>query len=396
MRAVTGWGILLIACTLALGWVLLPFYGAIMWGVIIAMLFMPMYRRLLARLNPRRNTAAAIVMLAVVVIGVVPFALITAALAREASMLYQLIDSGQWDPGTYLRGLFDTMPGWLAALLDRVGLEDFDALQRRLASALAQGTQFIATQALGIGLTTFGFVTSLCIALYLAFFLVRDGDALAHTAWKAMPLAPRHKRELIGKFIAVVNATVKGTLLVAAIQGALGGLAFWFLGVRGPILWAVLMAFLSLLPMVGAGLVWLPVAAYFVLVGAPWKAAMLVAYGLLVIGLIDNLLRPILVGKEARLPDYLVMITTLGGMAVFGINGLVIGPVLAALFIAVWHIYSATQSSDPSESASGDLPRPGPASIRAPSSASSTGESAHKSHRGRRESVSARPGRERR
>jgi predicted PurR-regulated permease PerM len=396
VRAVIGWGILLIACALALGWVLLPFYGAIMWGVIIAMLFMPMYRHLLARLNQRRNTAAAIVLLVVVVIGVVPFALITAALAREASVLYLLIDSGEWDPGTYLRGLFDTMPDWLASLLDRVGLENFDTLRRRLAAAFAQGSQFIATQALGIGLNTFGFVASLCIALYLAFFLVRDGDALAQTAWKAMPLAPRHKRELIDKFIAVVNATVKGTLLVAAIQGALGGLAFWFLGVRGPILWAVLMAFLSLLPMVGAGLVWLPVAAYFLLVGATWKAVMLVTYGLLVIGLIDNLLRPALVGREARMPDYLVMITTLGGMAVFGVNGCVIGPAVAAMFIAVWHIYSATQSADPSEPASGDLPRPGPASIRAPMSASRMGEPAHESHRGLSESVAARPGRERR
>jgi predicted PurR-regulated permease PerM len=159
------------------------------------------------------------------------------------------------------------------------------------------------------------------------------------TVWRAIPLADEHKRELLGKFTTVIRATVKGNLLVAVIQGGLGGLAFGFLGVRGALLWAVLMAFLSLLPAVGAGLVWVPVALYFFLTGAIWQGIALVAYGVLVIGLVDNLLRPILVGKDTRMPDYVVMITTLGGMAVFGINGFVMGPAIAAMFIAVWHIY---------------------------------------------------------
>jgi predicted PurR-regulated permease PerM len=118
----------------------------------------------------------------------------------------------------------------------------------------------------------------------------------------------------------------------------LGGIAFWFLGIKGALLWAVVMAFLSLLPMIGAALVWLPVAAYFFLSGAVWKGLALVAYGVLVIGLADNLLRPILIGKDAGMPDYVAMITTLGGMAVFGINGFIIGPTFAAMFIAVWHL----------------------------------------------------------
>jgi predicted PurR-regulated permease PerM len=135
-----------------------------------------------------------------------------------------------------------------------------------------------------------------------------------------------------------VRATVKGSLLIAGIQGLLGGIAFWFLGIKGALLWAVVMAFLSLLPMIGAGLVWLPVAAYFFITGGVWQALALVAYGIFVIGLADNLLRPMLVGKDAGMPDYVVMITTLGGMAVFGINGFIIGPTIAAMFIAVWHI----------------------------------------------------------
>jgi predicted PurR-regulated permease PerM len=207
---------------------------------------------------------------------------------------------------------------------------------------MAQGSQFIAAQAFNIGLDTFDFVASLGATLYLAFFLVRDGDELAQLAETALPIAPQYKRELVDKFMAVVRATVKGSLLVAALQGALGGIAFWFLGVQGALLWAALMAILSLLPVVGASLVWLPVALYLLATGAVWQGLALVAYGVLVIGLVDNLLRPILVGKDARLPDYVVMITTLGGMAVFGINGFIIGPTIAAMFIAVWHLAGAT------------------------------------------------------
>jgi predicted PurR-regulated permease PerM len=338
--------VLLVISALALGWILLPFYGAILWALIIAVLFVPIYRTWLPRLGHRRNVAAGLVMLLVLVVGVLPFALVTASLAREASVVYQLIDSGAWNPALYLRGLFDALPAWMAALLEHAGVADFDHLQSQLTTALAQGSQFIATQAFGIGLDTFGFVASMGVTLYLAFFLVRDGDELARVAKIALPVPPQFKAELVAKFMAVVRATVKGSLLIAGIQGLLGGIAFWFLGIKGALLWAVVMAFLSLLPMIGAGLVWLPVAAYFLISGSVWQALALVAYGIFVIGLADNLLRPMLVGKDAGMPDYVVMITTLGGMAVFGINGFIIGPTIAAMFIAVWHL-SITAPSSP-------------------------------------------------
>jgi len=323
---------------LALGWILLPFYGAILWAVVIAMLFIPLYRRLLPRVGRRHNLAAALVMLLVLLVGVLPFAVVTAALGREASLVYQRIGTGEWNPGRYLRGLFDALPPSVNTWLQRVGVPDFDDLQRQVTAALAQGSQFIASQALGIGADTFGLVASLGVALYLAFFLIRDGDVLAGHARTALPVPPQFKQELIAKFMAVVRATVKGSLLIAGIQGLLGGVAFWALGVNGALLWAVVMAFLSLVPMVGASLVWLPVAVYLFISGQPWQGLALVAYGVLVIGLADNLLRPMLVGKDAGLPDYVVMITTLGGMAVFGVNGFIIGPTIAAMFIAVWHL----------------------------------------------------------
>ena len=339
--------LLLVAVSLALGWILLPFYGAILWGLIIALLFAPVYQRLLARLQGRRNAAALLTLALVVVIVILPLALVATALAREASAMYTHIQSGEWQPALFFKGVFGALPQWLLSVLDRLGLPDFDTLQRRLSAALAQASRFIATQALDIGQNAFEFIAGLFITLYLAFFLIRDGKGVARTLQRAIPLAAEHKRELIDKFTTVIRATVKGNLLVAAVQGALGGFAFWWLDVKAALLWGVLMAFLSLLPAVGAGLVWLPVAIYFFVTGALWQGVALSAFGVLVIGLVDNVLRPILVGKDTRMPDYVVMITTLGGMAVFGINGFVIGPAIAAMFIAVWHIYIAGRPGSP-------------------------------------------------
>ena len=228
-------------------------------------------------------------------------------------MLYERLQSGELNLALHFRTRFDAFPQWLAALLDRFGLIDFETVERRIVAALAQASQLIATQAFAIGQNTFEFVASLFITLYLAFFLIRDGDEVVLTMRRAIPLPREQMQELVEKFITVIRATVKGNLLVAAIQGALGGLAFWFLGVTGALLWAVVMAFLSLLPAIGAALVWLPVAAY------------------------------LLVGNDTRMPDYLVMMTTFGGMAVLGINGFVVGPAIAAMFIAVWHIYGTTR-----------------------------------------------------
>ena len=335
--------LLLVSVSLAFGWILWPFYGTILWASIIALLFAPVHRRLLLHVSGRRTPAALLTLLIALFVAILPFALVAAGLAREAAMLYERLQSGELNLALYFRTQFDAFPQWLAALLDRFGLIDFETVERRIVAALAQATQLIATQAFAIGQNTFEFVARLFITLYLAFFLIRDGDEVVLTMRRAIPLPREQMQELVEKFITVIRATVKGNLLVAAIQGALGGLAFWFLGVTGALLWAVVMAFLSLLPAIGAALVWLPVAAYLLLTGSMWQGIGLIAYGMLVIGLADNLLRPLLVGNDTRMPDYLVMMTTFGGMAVFGINGFVLGPAIAAMFIAVWHIYGTTR-----------------------------------------------------
>jgi predicted PurR-regulated permease PerM len=338
-----GFLLLLVAVTLAFAWILQPFYGAVLWAIVVAVIFAPVQRRLLASMGDRRSLAAAVTVLIVIAIVLLPLAIIATSLVQEASGLVAKIQSGEYDLGSYLQRMIDALPAWATGLIERFNLTDLAALRERLASGLMKGGQVIAPQALSIGMNTFDFVISLGIMLYLLFFLLRDGRALAERIREAIPLRSDQKAALFTRIADVVRATVKGGILVAMAQGTLGGIAFWFLGVHAALLWAVLMAFLSLVPAIGAGLVWVPVAIYFLATGALWQGIGLILYGVLVIGLVDNLLRPFLVGKDSKLPDYVVLISTLGGIKVFGLNGFVIGPLIAAMFMVSWEIFVASK-----------------------------------------------------
>jgi len=338
--------LLLVIVSLAFGWILFPFYGAVFWGMVIAILFAPLFRRALKWTKNRRTLAALVSLAIILLIVILPLALLAASLVQQGAGVFQKMQSGEINFGLYFEKIVSVLPHWVGNLLDRFGLGNLGALQKKVTALVTQGSQFLTTQAIGIGQNTFDFLVGFFITLYLAFFLLRDGAGLARRIGEAIPLDARYKRDLFSKFTTVIRATVKGNILVAIAQGALGGLAFWFLGVQGALLWAVLMAFLSLLPAVGAGLVWLPVAAYFLVTGAIWQGVGLTLYGVLVIGLVDNVLRPVLVGKDTKMPDYVVLISTLGGMAIFGLNGFVIGPVIAAMFMAVWEIFLVEKKSE--------------------------------------------------
>lgn len=340
---------LLIAVSLAMAWILLPFGGAVFWGAVIAIVFMPVYNGLLRRWKQRRTLAALATVFLVVLMVVLPLLLLTGTLVKEGAALYQRVQSGETNFARYFEQVIAVMPRWAHDLLEHFGLTDFNELQTRIADAVARGSQLIATHVYSMGQNALDLVIGFFVMLYLAFFLLRDGARLSRRIRAAVPLAPAHRQHLAAKFITVIRATVKGNILVAATQGALGGLAFWFFGIKGALLWAVLMGFLSLLPAIGAGLIWLPVAIYFLVTGAVWQGVALITYGVLVIGLVDNVLRPILVGKDTQMPDYLVLISTIGGMAVFGINGFVIGPAIAAMFMAAWDLFAAAREEAATE-----------------------------------------------
>ena len=340
-----GFVVLLVLATLAFAWILWPFYGAVFWAAVLAVLFAPLNRKLSARLRQRRTLAALASLLAILVIVILPAAIVSAMLVQEGLELVARIRSGELNFARYLQQILDALPAWASALLDRFGLTDLAAMKERLSASLATAVQFLASHAVSVGQHTLDFVVAFFIMLYLLFFFLRDGRELSARIGSAVPLRADLRRNLFGKLTQVVRATVKGNIVVALVQGALGALIFWFLDIPAPLLWGVVMAFLSLLPAVGAALVWLPAALYFLATGAVWQGVVLIAFGVLVIGLVDNVLRPVLVGKDLRMPDYLVLIATLGGMAIFGLNGFVIGPLIAAMFISAWDVFAASRAN---------------------------------------------------
>ncbi|MBF8794657.1 AI-2E family transporter [Pseudomonas monteilii] len=335
--------VLLALVTIAFVWILLPFYGAVFWAVILAILFAPLQRDLVLRLGRHRNLAAAVTLLVCLLIAVLPVIIISALLVQEGATIYQRIEKGELDIAGHIEGLKALLPSFAQNGLERMGMGDLEGLREKITKWAMQGSQFLASQAFSFGQGTFDFLVSFGVMLYLLFFFLREGAELARKVRMAVPLPEQQKRRLQLKFSRVVRATVKGNLLVAATQGALGGLIFWVLGIPSALVWGVLMAFLSLLPAVGAAMVWAPVAAYFLATGAIIPGLVLIAFGVLVIGLVDNLLRPVLVGKDTRMPDYLILISTIGGLAVFGLNGFVIGPLIAALFMSSWAIFTGSR-----------------------------------------------------
>ncbi len=332
--------LLVIVVTIAFLWILWPFSGAILWGTVLAIVFLPLYRRILQALRQRQNLAALLTLVIIVFIVVLPVIGVGAALLRQAVATYHRIQINGFDVGEFFGQIPNTLPEWAVSLLNYFDLTDFAAVQERFAAALNQTGQFIAAQALTIGQNTVGLIISFFVMLYLLFFLLRDGEDLARSIRNALPLRIAQQHALFRRFTLVIRATVKGSIVVAIVQGALGGLIFWLLGIDGALLWGAVMAVLSLLPAVGAGLVWLPVSVYLLAAVSVWKGIVLIAFGALVISTVDNVLRPILVGGQTKIPDYLVLIATLGGITIFGVNGLVIGPVIAAMFLAAWDLFS--------------------------------------------------------
>ncbi|RTZ47478.1 AI-2E family transporter [Candidimonas sp. SYP-B2681] len=331
--------VLLVLVTLAFFWVLLPYYGAIFWGAILAIIFTPLHRRLLGRMRGRPNLAALSTLLIIILIVIIPMILITGALVQEGSVIYKRMSSGELNLGDYFEQIVSVLPPSVHDVLNRFGVGDIFSLREKLSAGALEGSKFLATQAVNVGQNTFEFLIGMGVMLYILFFFLRDGAHLARQSKQLIPLSEEHKQHLYRKFATVIRATVKGNIVVAFTQGALGGFMFWFLGIEGALLWGVLMAFLSLLPAVGAALIWVPVAIYFLVTGATWEGVTLTVFGVLVIGLVDNVLRPLLVGKDTKIPDYVILISTLGGLAVFGLNGFVIGPLVAALFIACWDLF---------------------------------------------------------
>jgi predicted PurR-regulated permease PerM len=320
------------------------FLYPIFWALTVGIIFLPLQHFLERRLHGKPSLAALLTVIVIFFTVLVPALVVASAVATEAVQLYTRIQSGEIDPGAVLRWL-QAMAPQATELAARIGI-DVNEIPEKLSTAAIKGSQFIASLALSAGQNVATFAVMFFLMLYLLFFVLRDGDAMLEQIIRVLPLGDERERHLFAKFAEVARATIKGTLLVGLIQGSLGGCIFWALGIQGAVFWGVIMVIMSILPAVGAGLIWAPAAIVLAVGGAYIKAAVLLVFGVLVIGLVDNLLRPMLVGRDTKMPDYLILLSTLGGLTVFGISGFVIGPIIASLFLATWVMF-ATESGRP-------------------------------------------------
>ncbi len=332
--------LILLIVTWAFFDVLSPYFSAILWAAILAVIFYPVKNTLRIRMGDRNGLASLLSVLLICLIVFIPLMVIFSSLAFELNIVYTRLQQNDTQFSGVFASLFSHLPDWVRALMIEHDLDTATQIQQKLSEAALRGGQYLAGSAFLIGKGTFGFAISFGVMVYLLFFLLKDGPWLMRQILDSLPLSNFAKQHLFAKFAGVARATVKGTAVVALVQGLLGGIAFWVVGINGSILWGALIAFLSLIPAVGSAIVWVPAAIYLFATHQLWQGLFIVGFFVLVVGLVDNLLRPLLVGKDTKMPDYLILITTLGGMEIYGINGFVIGPLIAALFIASWNLLS--------------------------------------------------------
>lgn len=337
--------VLVLLVSVAFILLLIPYFTAILWGLVAAILFTPTCHRILETMPKRRNLAAVMTLLLIVALIILPALALGMALISEGVNYYNSIQSGEIDFAAMFQQAHAALPGWAHTMLERLGLGNFAAANEMISAGIGERFQELAGRLLAIGQGAFNFILSLGVMLYLTFFLLRDGDGLAKKVIESIPLRSSQRDALLRHFVVVVRATIKGSVVVAILQGLLGGIIFWILGIPGALLWGVTMGIFSFFPAIGTGIVWVPVAAFLLITGSTWEGLFLIFCGIFVIGLVDNLLRPFLVGHDARIPDFLVLISTLGGLQMFGISGFIVGPLLAALFMASWAILTETRKN---------------------------------------------------
>ncbi len=319
-----------------------PFLMPILWAIILVRVSYPIYCWVLARLHGRANPAAAIMTIAVLLLAVAPAAYFVFALVQESMAAYENVAQWLGDGGlTQAAEYLSTMPligaysqEWLGRLI--VHREEFEA------SIMTGGrvvSGFLLNQAADVAKNAFLITSDFLVMLFTLFFLFRDGHYLFDRLYRAVPLNPDHKEKLFKRMRTTIVAVVSGTLLTAMAQGLVSGLAFWLLDVPFPVFLGALSALLSLLPFGGTFFVWGPVALYLFAVAPVWKGAVMIAVGGGLVGLMDNVLQPYLIGSGASLPVLALFFASVGGLAYFGFIGLFLGPILLAIAMAAFQIY---------------------------------------------------------
>ncbi|MEO0731918.1 MAG: AI-2E family transporter [Bacteroidota bacterium] len=314
-----------------------PFLVTVLWAVVLTMIFYGLYRWVGQRVGEERTgVAAMITVLLVFLFVIIPFVFLSIALVDQGVGFYESVRTGELDP-TVVVNLVEEQVPMVTETLEKYGVSTKD-LGERLSSFAVEVSQFIANRAFAVGGNLVNVFVQFTLMLYLLFFFFKDGRRIMRAIIDTIPMGNVRERALFMRFAQVSKATLKGTLVVAIVQGSIGGVLFALVGIPGALLWGVAMTLLALLPVGGSAIVWLPAAVILFAQGFVGRAIIVLIVGALIIGLVDNLLRPLLVGRDTEMPDYLVLISTLGGITWFGLSGFVIGPTIAALFITVWEM----------------------------------------------------------
>lgn len=331
------WLALLITAALALYvcWLMLePFIDVLAWAAVLAVLFNPLHKRIIAGTG-HPGLSAMISTVIVVAVILVPITLLTLSVAKEIG---EVAKNAQAFFGSLLGPNSPTLErimNWLGRYIDTSHLNPQEYLLEKLnniSGAIAGRTLWFVGGVVGAIVQAFFIV-------FTMYYLFRDGDRIYDAMLDVIPLERAQTKQIFDRTREVIYASVYGVIVIAGIQGTLGGLAFAFLGLSGALMWGVAMFFLSIIPMMGSFLVWVPAAIYLALSGHWGKALILVVWGAFVIGTIDNFLRPKLVGQRARLHELLIFFSVIGGLKIWGVLGLVLGPVVIAITLALLDIF---------------------------------------------------------
>jgi predicted PurR-regulated permease PerM len=333
-----GFLLILAAVSLMTMVIVWPFFSPLLWAALAAILFQPLYQWVLRRLGGRRNLAASLSLLVIFFAVLVPALYIISLVIEEAIVLINNLQRNPIDLAAQYQRLHDMLPAQVQKFIDDSGWTNTAVAQQRLQEFLRESSGVIASNAVSIGGGALSFVLSFVIGLYVVYFLLRDGQRIGEIILQSAPLERSIADRLADRFLRIVRATIKGTGLVGLIQGTVGGIMLALVGVPSAFLLGVVMVILAIIPVVGTTLVWGPAGVWLIATGSFWSGLFVLVFGFVVISNIDNVLRPVFVGRDTGIPDWIILITTLGGIALAGFSGVVIGPLVGGLFLACWSI----------------------------------------------------------
>ena len=338
--------LILAVVSLMMAVIVWPFATALLWAALAAIMFQPLYRWMLRKMRGRRNPAAVASLLVIFFAVLVPGLWLATLVVQEALALVAALQQQPIDLAATFDNVYGMLPQAAQEAVDRSGWADVSSAQTKLQELLAASAGMIASQAVSIGSGALSFILSFAVGLYVMFFLLRDGERIGRTLLNTAPVERSISERLAERFLGIVRATIKGSGVVGLVQGVLAGISFLIVGLESALLFSVLTTIFALVPVIGAGAIYIPVGLWLLVTGAVWQGAFVLIFGVIVISNADNVLRPILVGRDTGIPDWIILVTTLGGISLLGFSGIVLGPLVAGLFLASWSILQEYREED--------------------------------------------------